>query len=154
VTEAAKQVGMNEAQLRELNSIPKGMLIKPGSALLVPRAADAHLDVTETIADRGQVSFTPEIVQVRKTMRARKGDSVESIARRYTTSAANVAQWNKVASNATFKAGQSVVVYVSASAAGSKAEKSPQSASRSSEKPKAHPAAKKAEAVTAKRAKA
>jgi membrane-bound lytic murein transglycosylase D len=154
VTEAAKQVGMNEAQLRELNSIPKGMLIKPGSALLVPRAADAHLDVTETIADRGQVSFAPEIVQVRKTMRARKGDSVESIARRYTTSAANVAQWNKVASNATFKAGQSVVVYVSASAADSRAKKSPQSASRSSEKPKARPAAKKAEAVTAKRAKA
>ncbi len=154
VTEAAKRVGMTEAQLREINSIPKGMLIKPGSALLVPRAADAHLDVTETIADRGQVSFAPEIVQVRKTMRARKGDSVESIARRYTTSAANVAQWNKVASNATFKAGQSVVVYVSANVAGSKANQIPQSRSRSSHKAKARPIAKKAGASNVKQAKA
>jgi len=154
VTEAAKQVGMSEAQLRELNSIPKGMLIKPGSALLVPRTANSQLDVTETIADRGQVSFAPEIVQVRKTMRARKGDSVESIARRYTTSVANVAQWNKVASNATFKAGQSVVIYVPVSAAVAKGEKSAQSLARASEKPTTRPAAKKVAPVKVKQAKA
>jgi membrane-bound lytic murein transglycosylase D len=153
VAEAAKQVGMNETQLRELNNIPKGMLIKPGSALLVPRTANAQLDVTETIADRGQVSFAPEIVQVRKTMRARNGDSVTSIARRYATSPANVAQWNKINQNATFKAGQSVVIYVAMSAAGAKAEKSPQSAARTSEKPNARPVAKKLAPANVKQAK-
>jgi hypothetical protein len=101
----------------------------------------------------GQVSFAPEIVQVRKTMRARNGDSVTSIARRYATSPANVAQWNKINQNATFKAGQSVVIYVAMSAAGAKAEKSPQSAARTSEKPNARPVAKKLAPANVKQAK-
>ena len=122
VADAAKQFGMSEAQLRELNNIPKGMLIKPGSALLVTRASHSELEVTEAVADRGEVSFAPEIVQVRKTVRAAKGDSVASIAKRYATTPGNVAQWNKVAATASFKAGQNVVVYVSASAAKAKAK--------------------------------
>ena len=120
VAEAAKQFGMSEAQLRELNNIPKGMLIKPGSTLLVTRATHSASEVSEAVADRGEVSFAPEIVQVRKTVRAAKGDSVASIAKRYATTPGNVAQWNKVAANASFKAGQNVVVYVSASAAKAK----------------------------------
>ena len=35
--DAAKQVGMSEAQLREINRIPPRMLVKAGSTLLVPR---------------------------------------------------------------------------------------------------------------------
>lgn len=120
VADAAKQVGMSEAQLREINNIPKGMLIKPGSTLLVTRATHSASDVTEAVADRGEVSFAPELIQVRKTVRAAKGDSVASIAKRFGTPASNVAQWNKVAANATFKPGQSVVVYVTASAASAK----------------------------------
>ncbi len=146
VADAAKKVGMSEAQLRELNNIPKGMLIKPGSALLVPRTANAPLDVTETVADRGQVSFAPEIVRVRKTLRARKGDSVASIASRYATSPANVAQWNKVAANATFKAGQSVVIYVSSNGAGAKSEARPKPSARAIQKPKPRQLATKAKA--------
>ncbi len=154
VADAAKQVGMGEAQLRELNNIPKGVLIKPGSALLVPRTAAAQPDVTETVADLGQVSFAPEIVQVRKTLRARKGDSVTSIARRYTTSAANVAQWNKVAANATFKAGQTVVVYVSVNASNAKPDVAPQAAPRAVPKAKPRQVAKKSPPEAAKRPKA
>jgi membrane-bound lytic murein transglycosylase D len=88
------------------------MLIKPGSTLLVPRSVQAQVDVTSAVADRGEVSFAPEIVQVRKLVKAAKGDSVATIAKRYASSPANVAQWNKVAANASFKVGQSVVVYV------------------------------------------
>jgi hypothetical protein len=69
------------------------------------------------------------------------------------SSAANVAQWNKINQNATFKAGQSVVIYVAMSAAGAKAEKSPQSAARTSEKPNARPVAKKLAPANVKQAK-
>ena len=120
VADAAKQVGMNESQLRELNNIPKGMLIQPGSTLLVTRSAQSAIDVTGAVADRGQVSLTPEMIQVRKTVRAAKGDSVASIAKRYGTNPSNVAQWNKVAANSSFKAGQSVTLFVSVNAIGGK----------------------------------
>ena len=142
VAEAAKQTGMSEAQMREINNIPKGMLIKPGSALLVPRTNSAQLDVTETVADRGQVSFTPEVVQVRKTLRARKGDSVTSIAKRYSVSATTVAQWNKVATTATFKTGETIVVYGSSRSVGTKpAATAPK---RTNAKPKTGSVTKKA----------
>ena len=39
--EAAKLVGMSEAELREVNRIPPRMLVKAGSTLLVPRARRA-----------------------------------------------------------------------------------------------------------------
>jgi len=151
VTDAAKQFGMSEAQLRELNNIPKGMLIKPGSALLVTRANHSAIEVSGAVADRGEVSFAPEMVQVRKTVRASKGDSVTSIARRFTTSPANVAQWNKVAANASFKAGQSVVIYVSASAASAKPATPAKAKSAKSVK---RPAVKKTRTAAMKKAKA
>ena len=40
--EAARQVGMDEAELREVNRIPPRMLVKAGSTLLVPRASAPH----------------------------------------------------------------------------------------------------------------
>ena len=135
VADAAKQFGMSDAQLRELNNIPKGMLIKPGSTLLVTRATHSASEVSEAVADRGEVSFAPEIVQVRKTVRAAKGDSVASIAKRYATTPGKVAQWNKVAANASFKAGQNVVVYVSASAAKAKPKASGAAKGKATKRP-------------------
>jgi membrane-bound lytic murein transglycosylase D len=149
VADAAKQVGMTEAQLREINNIPRGMLIKPGSMLLVPRPANAQVDVTSAVADKGEVSFAPEIVQVRKLVKASKGDSVATIARRYAISPSNVAQWNKVAVNASFKSGQSVVVYVPMTASNAKtgsAKAHLKSANRSAAKKPSTTGAKKAKA--------
>ena len=47
--------------------------------------------------------LTPEQVTRRTTVRARKNDSVASIARRYRLSAASVADWNDVKTSAAFK---------------------------------------------------
>ena len=144
VAEAAKRVGMSESQLREINNIPARMLIQPGSTLLVPRAAGLQKDVTESVADKGEVSFSPEMVLVRKTLRASKSDSVASVAQRYKTTAGNVAQWNKVAVGAKFKPGQTVVVYVSVNASnaipkGSGKFKTPTKARQVQAKSKAKP---------------
>ena len=69
------------------------------------------------MADNGQLSLTPEIVLLRTLVKAGKKDTVASIASRYKTTPANVAQWNSVNASAAFKPGQKVVVFLPASAA-------------------------------------
>lgn len=112
VAEAAQRAGMSEHDLRSVNNIPPRMLIKAGSALMVPRSSAVRQDVSSHLADNGQIAFAPEIVTRRTTVRARKGETVASIARRYKLSAANVADWNDVRANAAFKLGQEVVMYL------------------------------------------
>ncbi|MDY0107950.1 MAG: LysM peptidoglycan-binding domain-containing protein, partial [Giesbergeria sp.] len=112
VSEVARRVGMDESDLRSVNGIPPRMLVKAGSALIVPRATTSRTDVAETVADNGQIALTPEIVTRRTTVRASKGDTVASLARRHRLSAASIADWNDVKANAAFKAGQQVVLYL------------------------------------------
>ena len=114
--DAAKRVGMSEAELRSVNAIPQRMVIRAGSTLLVPRSNQIVADVTERVADTGQMSLAPEVVQKRTVLRAGKGDSVANVARRYKLDAAQVAQWNKVSASATFKPGQQIVIYQAPSA--------------------------------------
>ncbi|MET0210166.1 MAG: transglycosylase SLT domain-containing protein, partial [Burkholderiaceae bacterium] len=112
VTAAAQRAGMSEADLRKVNGIPPRMLIKAGSALMIPRANTTRQDVPGQIADNGQLAFTPEIVTRRTSVRAGKRDTVATIARKYKVLAADVANWNDVKSGASFKAGEQVVVYL------------------------------------------
>jgi len=78
----------------------------------VPRSAKVETDVAPHVADTAQVSFAPEVVTRRTTVKARKGESVASIAKRYGLSAANVAEWNHVSASSAFKMGQQVVVFL------------------------------------------
>jgi len=112
VADAAQRAGMSENDLRSLNNIPPRMLIKAGSALMVPRSAAIRQDVSSHLADNGQLAFAPEVVTRKTTVRAGKGETVASIARRYKLAASNVADWNDVRANAAFKLGQQVVVYL------------------------------------------
>jgi len=122
VATAAKRSGMGEQQLRELNGIPPRMLIGAGSSLLVPRGAKLDQDVGTKVADGGQLSLAPEIVLQRTLIKAGKKDTVASIAGRYKTTPANVAQWNSVSASAAFKPGQKVVVFIPTSALKKKSE--------------------------------
>lgn len=122
--EAAKQVGMPEAQLREVNRIPPRMLVKVGSTLLVLRAAHATRDVDEHVAENAMMVLAPEAKPMRKlTLKAGRGDTVASVAKRYKVSAAQVAQWNDVGPRASFKPGQKVVVMVAAASPSSRSAK-------------------------------
>ncbi len=58
--EAAKLTGMDDARLREVNRIPRGMMIRKGSALLVPRHGRSTADVSEQLADNGSISLQRE----------------------------------------------------------------------------------------------
>lgn len=110
--EAAKRTGMTESELRDINNIPPRMLIKAGSTLLVPRSANMESDVTGHVADNAQVSLSPEILTRRTTIKARKGESVATVAKRYGLAASSVADWNNVGLSAAFKMGHQVVVFL------------------------------------------
>ncbi|NMM90718.1 lytic transglycosylase [Rhodococcus sp. SRB_17] len=112
VAEVAQRVGMGEGDLRSINGIPPRMLVKAGSALVVPRSTTMRHDVAEQVADNGQIALLPETVTRRTTVRAGKRDSVASVAQRYRLSAANVADWNDTKAGAAFKLGQQIVLYL------------------------------------------
>lgn len=129
--DAAKKFGMGEEEFRSINNIPARMLIRPGSSLLVPRTIHMENDVAGHVADNGQISLAPEAVLKRITVRAVKGDTVTSIARKYKVTPANVAQWNSVSTSAEFKPKQQVVLFISSSG------KKKANASKAKAKPKA-----------------
>lgn len=112
VASAAQRTGTSEAQLRSINAIPPRMMIKAGSALMVARSATSGKDVPGSIADNGQVAFTPEVVIHRSTIRAGRHDSVASIARHYKVKPGDVADWNDLKATSHFKPGEAIVLYL------------------------------------------
>lgn len=110
--EAAKRVGMTEADLRLVNKIPPHVVIQSGSSLLVPRPTQLDADVAVHVADNGQLSLAPDVILKRTVLKAGKKDSVARMASRYRVSAASVAEWNNVSAAAVFKAGQKVVMFL------------------------------------------
>lgn len=156
--EAARRIGMAETDLRTVNNIPPRMLIKVGSTLLVPRTAQMDTDVSSQVADNAQVSLAPEIVTRRTTLKARKGESVASVAKRYGLSAANVAEWNNVSATSTFKLGSAVVVFLplrggvgASSGGGPSAKRAPARGKASPKRASAAPKGKAAATQPAKR---
>lgn len=112
--DVARKVGMQEPTLRAVNQIPKGMVIKAGSTLLVHRSAQVREDVAEAIADDAQLSLGRQNLEIRRVVRAGKNDTVAKLARRYKLAATSVALWNKLPESAALKPRQRVTVYLPA----------------------------------------
>ncbi len=112
--EAAQLTGMAEAQLREVNNIPKGMLVKAGSTLLVYRSAQRQTDVAEQVAEQATLALAPDRPPGKRISfkAGKKGDSVLAVAHRYRVSPQLVAQWNGTIASGQFRPGQAVVVVV------------------------------------------
>ncbi len=112
--DAARQVGMTEADLREVNHIPARMLVKAGSTLLVPRSAQHTSDVSEQVAETAAMTLAPDLPPTRRVnMRIGKGgESVASVARRWHVAPTEVASWNHVAANGKFGAGTTAVLFL------------------------------------------
>ena len=118
VPEAAKKVGMSEEDMRSVNKIPPRMLIKAGSALLVPRPSKQEKDVTTKVADNGQLNLAPEVVLRKQVIKARKKDTLASVAKRYRIAAADVAKWNSLSLDSALKPGQKLVLMLPGKARG------------------------------------
>jgi membrane-bound lytic murein transglycosylase D len=110
--DVAKQLDMPVDQLRSVNGIPPRMMITAGSTLLVHRKGRLDNDVTEHLADNGQLGLAPEVVLKRISVKARKGDSLASLAARHGVSATNMADWNHLKANARVVAGQTLTILV------------------------------------------
>ena len=111
--EVARQVGMSEESLREVNRIPQRMLVTAGSTLLVTRGEHRRADVSVQVADNASMTLAPDLPPLRRlSVKAGKHDNVASVAKRYKVGAQQLAGWNSVAPGASFKPGQTVVVFV------------------------------------------
>jgi membrane-bound lytic murein transglycosylase D len=115
---AAKHVGMSESELREVNNIPPRMLVRAGSSLLVPRNGKQDRDVSEQAADNGHLNLQPEMVLRRVSVKARKGESLSTLSRRYGVSVASVAGWNKLSESSRLKTGQRITLMLPKAASG------------------------------------
>jgi len=116
VEEAAKAVDMAPEALRSANNIPRGMLVKAGSTLLVHRRHALDADVSEHLADNAKLALAPEVVLRRVRITARKGDTLARLASRHGVSAANLASWNRLSPGASLREGQALDVLVPAQA--------------------------------------
>jgi membrane-bound lytic murein transglycosylase D len=137
--DVAQQLDMPVDQLRSVNGIPPRMMVTAGSTLLVHRKGRLDNDVTEHLADNGQLGLAPEVVLKRIAVKARQGDSLASLAARHGVSEANMAAWNKLKVNARLSAGQNLTILVPSQASRRVARNSPGNAS----KPKASAARQK-----------
>jgi membrane-bound lytic murein transglycosylase D len=122
VTQAAQRVSMDESTLRELNKIPPRMMVRAGSSLLVERGKGLDKDIPEHVVDSAQLSFHPEVVLRRVTVKARKGETIAKLAKRYGVSAAQVANWNALSSKARLKTGQQLTLMMPRKAATEQAQ--------------------------------
>jgi membrane-bound lytic murein transglycosylase D len=117
--EAARQTGMAEETLREINRIPPKMLVKAGSTLLVQRGEQRVQDVPEHIADNAHMALAPDVPPLRKVaIKVRKGDTVLALAKRYRVTAAQIAQWNRIDDGTRFKKAQALVIWQPTQSAG------------------------------------
>jgi membrane-bound lytic murein transglycosylase D len=113
----ARRFDMPESDLRSLNKIPPGMLVKAGSTLLVPRMGHTQADVSEHVADHGQLALQAEKVLRRSTVTAKKGETLTSLARRVKHDVDDLVKWNKLSASTALKAGQALVVFTEVSVA-------------------------------------
>ena len=91
--EAARLTGMPETELREVNRIPRGMMIRSGSTLLVPRSARNSSDVSEQVAQTALMNLQREPV-AKKSTRKPTGPTVAKSTARPTTRTASTGQAN------------------------------------------------------------
>jgi membrane-bound lytic murein transglycosylase D len=110
VQDAAKRAGMSTDEFRKVNKIPSGMVIRAGSALLVPRSASQVKDVPAKVADQGQLSLAPEQILRRQSITVRKDETMASVAKRYKVSLDQLAEWNKLSTTSALKPGQKLVL--------------------------------------------
>jgi membrane-bound lytic murein transglycosylase D len=112
VADAARRAGISEDEFRRVNNIPPRMLIKAGSALLVPRSARMDEDVDPDVADNGRLDLAPEVVQRRIVVKAGKKDTLATLAKQYKVTEAQIAEWNDLRLSVKLHPGQAVALMV------------------------------------------
>jgi len=117
--DVAKRAGVSEAQLRDANQIPPRYKLASGSAILIPRDETMDDDIAPSMLE-ASFSLVPENANLRRlTYRVRRGDTLHSVARKYSVAPTDIKAWNQLRSESLF-AGQRLTINVVARPAAAK----------------------------------
>lgn len=110
VESLAARLNVDADTLREINRIPKGMRLKAGSTVMIPRTDRHDQDISASLVDTAMLAVEPDVPDAhRVVVKAGRKDTVSSVAHRYGVSVRQVQSWNKL-SGSKLVAGQSLVL--------------------------------------------
>ncbi|GMG90581.1 transglycosylase SLT domain-containing protein [Cupriavidus metallidurans] len=110
VESLAARLNVDVDTLREINRIPKGMRLKAGSTVMIPRTERHDQDISASLVDTAMLAVEPDVPDAKRVVvRAGRKDTVSTVARRYGVSVKQVQSWNKL-SGSKLVAGQSLVL--------------------------------------------
>lgn len=112
VSAVSDLVNMSESELREVNRIPPRVKIKAGSTLVIRRQNEFQKDVSEQVLDNAKIDFAPEITLLKKYVKIKPKDTIDSFSRRYGLTPALVAQWNNISVKTSLKGTKGLVIFV------------------------------------------
>lgn len=122
LAEVAKRAEIGESKLREANRIPPRYRLAPGSVILIPRDESMDDDIAPEYLE-ASFSLLPEAGNLRQiTYKVRRGDTLQSVARRWKVRPEEVVAWNHLRSQKLF-AGQRLTLTVARTAAPTRAAK-------------------------------
>src|SRR6202000_747046 len=105
-------IGVDADTLMEVNKIPAGMRLKPGSTIVVPRGSGAHEDIRDDVAESAVLAIEPDVPDTRKMLiRVRRNQSMAAIAVRYGVSVGQLKSWNRTHRDQVSR-GQVIVLHV------------------------------------------
>ncbi|MGF6777874.1 transglycosylase SLT domain-containing protein [Paraburkholderia sp. GAS334] len=108
----AQKIGVDADTLMEVNKIPAGMRLKPGSTIVVPRGNDDDEDISADVAESAVLAMEPDVPDTRKMLiRVRRSQSMASLADRYGVSVGQLKAWNRTHRNQV-SPGQVIVLHV------------------------------------------
>ncbi|WMY09240.1 transglycosylase SLT domain-containing protein [Paraburkholderia phenoliruptrix] len=108
----AQKIGVDADTLMEVNKIPVGMRLKPGSTIVVPRGSDDDEDISADVAESAVLAMEPDVPDTRKMLiRVRRNQSMAAIALRYGVSVGQLKAWNRTHRDSVSR-GQVVVLHV------------------------------------------
>jgi membrane-bound lytic murein transglycosylase D len=119
----ARKLHVSKADLAEANYLPALARVTTGQKLMVPNEAgvlmaartDRQAPATEarsTVAHAGQLAVPAEMSnRVKASYAVKRGDTLASIARLYSTTVASIRNWNPRLSGGQLAAGQRLTIY-------------------------------------------
>ena len=94
----AQKIGVDADTLMEVNKIPVGMRLKPGSTIVVPRSDDGNddEDISADVAESAVLAMEPDVPDTRKMLiRVRRKQTMAALALRYGVSVGQLKGWNR-----------------------------------------------------------
>jgi membrane-bound lytic murein transglycosylase D len=108
----AQKIGVDADTLMEVNKIPAGMRLKPGSTIVVPRGDDDDEDISADVAESAVLAMEPDVPDTRKMLiRVRRKQSMAVLADRYGVSVSQLKAWNRTHRDL-LSPGQVIVLHV------------------------------------------